>query len=524
MSQFRASRRHFLTSVSLASASLALLPLPALAEMLPPSRTSGVPVPPGQIDKAVAALDGIVEDIKARSGVPGIAVAVVHGGETVYAKGFGTRDGDNALPVMPDTVFQLASLSKSVGATVVARQVSRDVVSWDSRMQDLLPWFSLSDAGVSERLTIGDLYSHRSGLPDHAGDDLEDLGFDRQTILERLRLQPLSPFRTSYAYTNFGLTAAAEAVADASGMAWSELAQEAVFEPLGMTDTSARFDDFMARENRATPHAKTADGFQALYQREPDVQSPAGGISSTADDMAKWMKMVLADGGEIIRPEALQPAISPQSFSSRPHSPDERAGFYGYGFGVGTDPSGRVILSHSGAFVLGAATYFALIPSLDVGIVVLSNAAPVGAVESIGASFTDMVQTGAVTRDWFSGYGPLFAGFFTPLGETAGKPFPQAAAAPPPASYCIGRYSHPYFGTIEVREDGSGGLILVAGPEPEVFPLMPWDGAMMVFDIENENAPAGSRSAATFSGGQDKAEMLEIELFVQNGPARFERI
>ncbi|MGV0879584.1 serine hydrolase domain-containing protein [Martelella sp. FLE1502] len=524
MSQFKASRRHFLTTVSLASASLALLSLPALADMLPPSRTSGVPVPPGQIDKAVAALDGIVEDIKARSGVPGIAVAVVHGGETVYAKGFGTRDADDALPVTPDTVFQLASLSKSVGATAVARQVSRGVVSWDSRMQDLLPWFSLSDPAVSERLTIGDLYSHRSGLPDHAGDELEDLGFDRQTILERLRLQPLSPFRTSYAYTNFGLTAAAEAVADASGMAWSDLVQEAVFAPLGMTETSARFDDFMARENRATPHARTADGFQALYQREPDAQSPAGGVSSSANDMTKWMTMVLADGGDLIRPEALQPAISPQSFSSRPHSPDERAGFYGYGFGVGTDPSGRVILSHSGAFILGAATYFALIPSLDVGIVVLSNAAPVGAVEAIGASFTDMVQTGSVTRDWFSGYEALFAGLYTPLGETAEEPFPQAAAAPPPASYLIGRYSHPYFGTVEVAEDATGDLVLLVGPEPEAFQLMPWDGAMMVFDIDTENAPEGSRSAATFSGGPDKAETLEIELFVMDGPARFERI
>ncbi|MAM08915.1 MAG: serine hydrolase, partial [Rhizobiaceae bacterium] len=250
-----------MTTVSLASASIALLSFPAFAEMLPPSRTSGVPVPPGQIDKAVAALDGIVEDIKALSGVPGIAVAVVRGGETVYAKGFGMRDAKGDLPVTPDTVFQLASLSKSVGATAVARQVSRGVVSWDSPIQDILPWFSLSDPAVSERLTIGDLYSHRSGLPDHAGDDLEDLGFDRRTILERLRLQPLSPFRTSYAYTNFGLTAAAEAVAEASGMAWSDLVQEAVFEPLGMNDTSARFDDFMARENRATPHARTADGF-----------------------------------------------------------------------------------------------------------------------------------------------------------------------------------------------------------------------------------------------------------------------
>ncbi|MBB4122443.1 serine hydrolase domain-containing protein [Martelella radicis] len=523
MSSFRLSRRRFLASASLASASLAILPSQALSEMLPPSRTAGVAVPPGQIEKAIAALDGIVDDIKARSGVPGIAVAVVHGGEMRYAKGFGAR-GEDGAPVTPDTVFQLASLSKSVGATVVARQVSRNVVSWDSRMRDLLPWFSLSDAAVTERLTVGDLYSHRSGLPDHAGDDLEDLGFDRQTILERLRLQPLSPFRTSYAYTNFGLTAAAEAVAEASGTTWSALAEEAVFQPLGMADTSACYADFIARENRAVPYARTADGFAPLYQRQPDAQSPAGGISSSVNDMAKWMTLMLSDGGDLIRPEALQPAISPQSFSSRPRSPDERASFYGYGFGVGTDPTGRVILSHSGAFILGAATYFALIPSLDVGIVVLSNAAPVGAVEAIGASFADMVQTGEVRWDWYSGYQPLFAGFYAPLGETAGKAFPKAAAPAPAAGYCTGTYGHPYFGTVEVRETSDGGLVLLAGPGPKSFPLMPWDGSMMVFDISTENAPDGSRSAATFSGGGEQAEALEVELFVLNGPALFRRI
>ncbi|WP_169459155.1 serine hydrolase domain-containing protein [Marinomonas sp. UCMA 3892] len=524
MLTFRLSCHRFVASALLASASLTFLSSLLFAEELSPSRTSGISVPEGQIEEAVAALDSIIEDIKARSGIPGIAVAVVHGDKTIYAKGFGVRGDKNSLPITPDTVFQLASLSKAVGATAVARQVSKGVVSWDSRMKDLLPWFALSDTAVRDKLTIGDLYSHRSGLPDHAGDELEVLGFDRQTILERLRLLPLSPFRISYAYTNFGLTAAAEAVAEASGMPWSDLTEEAVFKPLGMTHTSSRYKDFVARENRAIPHVITDDGFAPLYNRQPDAQSPAGGVSSSVNDMAKWMKMVLANGGDLIRPEALQPAISPQSFSKRPNSPDERASFYGYGFIVGTDPSGRVILSHSGAFILGSATHFTMIPSLDVGIVVLSNASPVGAVESIGSSFTDIVQTGAIRRDWFSGYEPLFAAFYKPLGQTAGKPFPKAAAAMPPASYCIGLYSHPYFGTVEVREDVSGGLVLLAGPEQQVFHLEAWDGAMMVFDVDNENAPKGSRSGVRFSGGDDQAEILEVELLVYDGPARFERI
>ena len=164
-----------------------------------------------------------------------------------------------------------------------------------------------------------------------------------------------------------------------------------------------------------------------------------------------------------------------------------------------------------------------MIPSLDIGIVVLSNAAPVGAVESIGASFSDMVQFGRVTRDWFSGYEGLFASFYTPAGFTAGEPAPAAAAPAPAAGYCTGRYGHPYFGTVEVREE-DGGLVLLAGPQPIKLPLHAWDGSMMVFDIANENAVAGSRSTVTFSGDGKEASTLEIELFVLNGPARFERL
>ncbi|MCX2725534.1 serine hydrolase domain-containing protein [Roseibium salinum] len=519
------SRRFFLSS---ATAALAGLPFGAFAQQLSPAQLPGVDVPPGQVDRAVAELDRIVADIMRRSAVPGVAVAVVHEGKTLFAKGFGVRRLGADGSVTPDTVFQLASLSKSIGATVVARQVSRGVVSWDSRMRDLLPGFSLSDPDRSEKLTIGDLYSHRSGLPDHAGDDLEDLGFGREVILERLRLLPLAPFRTSYAYTNFGLTAAAEAVAQASGTDWSSLSQEALYQPLGMTGTSSRFQDIMAAKNRAVPHARGSDGFAPLFQRNPDAQSPAGGVSSTVNDMAIWLKMLLADGShdgrQVLAPEALLAAVSPQSFSSPPHSPDARAGFYGFGFNVGVEPSGRVKISHSGAFLMGAGTCFSMIPSLDLGIVVLTNAAPVGAAESIAASFTDLAQFGRETRDWYAGYSRLFEGFYTVRGRAAGATPPAAAAAPPPAEDCAGVYSHPYFGTIEVIAK-SNGLVLAAGPEPMLFPLHPWDGAVMVFDFVTENAPIGSRSALTFADLADgPAQSVEIELFGDDPPARFTRV
>ena len=88
-----------------------------------------MPLPENAVDNAVAKLDGIAEQLLQTSGVPGMAVAVVHGGKTIYAKGFGVRDIRTGEAVDPDTVFQLASLSKPVSATVTARAVDAETVA-----------------------------------------------------------------------------------------------------------------------------------------------------------------------------------------------------------------------------------------------------------------------------------------------------------------------------------------------------------------------------------------------------------
>ncbi|WP_201742155.1 serine hydrolase [Mangrovicoccus ximenensis] len=149
-------------------------------------------------------------------------------------------------------------------------------MNWTSPVRDFLPWFDLGDDWVSGHVTIGDLYAHRSGLPDHAGDDLEDIGYGRREVLERLGKLPQGPFRAQYAYTNFGLTAAAEAVATAAGTDWAALSEEAIYKPLGMTSTSSRHADYMGRANRAAGHVPGEGGYEAADLRQPDAQSAAG--------------------------------------------------------------------------------------------------------------------------------------------------------------------------------------------------------------------------------------------------------
>ncbi len=486
-----------------------------------PGEASALPIPAGQIERAIGQLDGLAASLMASSGIPGMAVAVVQGGRTVYAKGFGVRAAGSPQKVDADTVFQLASLSKPVGATVVARQVGAGRVQWNTPVQRWLPEFALSDPYVSQQLTIGDLYAHRSGLPDHAGDLLEDMGYDRAQVLERLRYLPLQPFRITYKYTNFGLTTAAQVVAAAAGTDWETLSEQTLYRPLGMNATSSRFADFQARPNRAVGHIRRGGGFVVGRPRQPDAQSPAGGVSSSVNDMAKWMAFVLANGvvgGQPLVPAtALLPALSPQIVSSPAGGSGSRAGFYGYGFNVGTSAAGRVTLGHSGAFLMGAATAFSLIPSADVGIVVLTNAWPIGVPETLVAQFNDLVQFGSIQRDWGALAAQSFAPFHVPSGSLVGVPRPtQPAPSAPLASYA-GTYQNPYYGPLQVVENG-GALELRLGPAPLVLPLTHWDGDVFTFTLDAENAPVGTISKASFAG-----DRVVLEYYDGDGLGTFRR-
>lgn len=494
-------------------------PAPTSTAELSPNQVAGVALPADAVEHAVDRLDDLADSLMASSGIPGMAVAVVHDGKTVYAKGFGVRDVSTGEPVDADTVFQLASVSKSVAATVVANQVGAGTVDWTTPVREHLPEFALGDPAVTEQLTVADLLAHRSGLPDHAGDRLEDLGYDRATILDRLRLEPLDPFRITYQYTNFGFTAGAEAVANAAGRDWAQLSAEAVYEPLGMDSTSSRFEDFRARPNRAVGHVEIDGAWVARYARDPDAQSPAGGVSSSVNDMSRWLAVLLGDGsadpGTIAPADALLPAVTPQIVSIPAASADARAGTYGYGFNVSTSAAGRTTYSHSGAFDLGAATSFQVIPSADVAIVALTNAAPLGVPETLTAEFADLVQFGEIREDWRTLYREAFAQLAQPQGDLVGESPPAAPTPPRDLAAYTGTYDSDYWGPATVTTDETG-LVLTIGPAQRRYPLRHWDGDTFAFDLRGENAPPGSVSSAVFTD-----DTLRIAYFDQNGLGTF---
>jgi CubicO group peptidase (beta-lactamase class C family) len=481
-----------------------------------PTTQSLVAIPAGRVASAVGFLDDIIGQVMAATGVPGLAASVVHQGQLLYAKGFGVRDIDTGVPVDATTVFRLASVSKSLSSTVVAGLVGRKVVQWADPIVPHLPDFALSVPYVTDNVSYGDMFSHLSGLPSHAGDLLEDLGYDQQYILHALRLLRLDPFRSAYDYTNFGLTAAGVAAAAAAGMDWASAGDSVLFGPLGMSATSYRYSDFVAQADRAAMHVRIDGKWYQKYDRDADPEAPAGGASSNVLDLAKWMMLKLANGtwqGEpVIDPAALLAANTPRSVSGLPGTSGSRTGFYGFGTNVGDDYSGRVRLNHSGAFFQGAATNYVLLPDQQLGIMVLTNGMPIGIPEAINAYFMDLVIGGQIENDWFGLYSQLLAQEYVNPSKLAGKKPPSHPTPAQPNPFYTGTYHSDYYGTITVVARG-GALHVLMPPRPTDYPLEHWDGNVFALFPVGENALG--ISAATFAPAQDdnRAATLTLEYY-----------
>ncbi|OIJ65357.1 serine hydrolase [Streptomyces mangrovisoli] len=531
----------------LARAGAAVAPLSALALALsgcgdpvavrggPAPATSLSPTPPAQpspqltpaqVTSAVGRLDGIVQDVMRQTGVPGVAVGVVHHGTVVYAKGFGVREVGRSAPVDPATVFQLASLSKPLSSTVVAGAVGRKTVGWDDPVVTHDPGFALKNSYVTANVTIADLFSHRSGLPDHAGDLLEDLGYSQDYILHHLRLEPLAPFRASYAYTNYGLTEAGEAVADAAGTPWSRLAADTLFRPLGMTHTSYRRADYDSAADKASAHVEVDGHWKVSTTENADRQAPAGGASSNVEDLTKWMRLQLDDGTfegrRLVDATALNETRVPHIVSSPPRAAAGEPGFYGLGWNVGYDDGGAVRLSHSGAFDLGAATTITLLPAEGLGIVVLTNGQPIGAPEAVAATFLDIARNGRQTVDWLPFYRQVVqAAAYTGVSPTDyAKPPAHPAPAHAAAAY-TGTYANDYYGPLTVTADPGGNLSMTLGPQTMSFPLTHYTGDTFSYRTQGENAVG--LSGVTFHLRSGRATGVTVEHLDANKLGTFTR-
>jgi CubicO group peptidase (beta-lactamase class C family) len=430
----------------------------------------------------------------------------VYDDKVVFLRGYGVRKVGETPRVDPDTVFEIASVSKPIASTIIASLVGQGKVAWDDRIVDLDPSFRLSSAETTQQVTIRDFLSHRSGLATSSGDMLEDLGYSRPSILYRMRYLALpGQFRKSYAYSNFGFTTAGVAAAMKVGKPWETIADQELYSRLGMTSTSSRFSDFENRSNKAAMHIFIDGQPVNRFVRDADAEAPAGSVSSTARDLAEWVRLQLNagkwNGKQIVDASALAETHKAQICRNPadPAMPDVCPGnqYYGLGWDVGGNLPGQQV-NHSGAFFQGAATSVYLVPDEHLGILVLANSQPVGLPESICLHFLDLVHYGKAQHDYLAILGPIFGKMIAETQDAspdyANLKAPVNGAPAKPLSAYAGTYANDYFGNLEIDVKGDR-LILRLPPRGAYYELAHWDGDTFTYYFASESTGEGRRGA-----------------------------
>ena len=408
--------------------------------------------------------------------VPGLSVAIVKDGAVVLAKGYGVRKLGEPAPADGRTLFGIASNTKVFTATALGLLVEEGKLEWDAPVVRYLPWFQLSDPFVTRELTIRDLLVHRSGLGLGAGDLLwwPPSTYNRREIAGRLRHIPLATsFRSAYAYDNVLYLVAGEVIEELSGGSWEDFVSERILRKVGMTASNVRHSDATSGGNVATPHGRVEGTVRPIKPFDSDNTNPAGGINASAEDMAKWLN-VLVSGGRLPDGSRLFSERTARELTSivtplragvpPPELAPLKANFRGYALGLDIrDYRGLKMQTHTGGLP-GYVSRVTTMPELGLGIAVLTNQESSEAFDTITWRIVDH-YAGAPAFDWIAGYQAVAA---RQKAETAkaGPTGPQATPARdasskpslPPARYA-GTYRDAWYGDITIAEE-AGRLVM----------------------------------------------------------------
>jgi CubicO group peptidase (beta-lactamase class C family) len=356
----------------------------------------------------LAALDRYIAQARQDWEVPGLAVAIVKDGVTVFARGYGVRDARHVDAVDEHTLFAIASNTKAFTAAALAMLVDEGRLSWDDRVREHLPWFELYDPYVSSEMRIRDLLSHRSGLGTFSGDLLwYGTPYTAEEVVRRARfLPPAGPFRAHYGYSNLMFIAAGEVVRAVSGEPWPVFVQQRILQPLGMRRTVLSTRSLAERDNVATPHG-THDGELVPFGWYGwDAMGAAGSIISSASEMADWLQLqlrggVTAAGDTLFRPlqqRAMWTVHTPIAVTPASGELYPTTNFRGYGLGWSlNDYRGRKLVSHGGGYD-GMYSRVVLVPEDGLGMVILTNSMT-GIATALANHVVD-AYLGGQTRDW----------------------------------------------------------------------------------------------------------------------------
>ena len=476
-------------------------------------------------------ISAYAEQVRTQWKIPGLSLAVVHGDSLVFSGGFGVRekgkttDGDGEWTAVTDsTLFHIGSMTKAFTAAVIASLVDEGLLRWDDTVKHILTDFEWYDDSVEAVMQVRDLLTHSTGLVAQAGTYIPNLGYDRDDIYRMFRyIEPVYPFREKFAYNNITFIIAARIIETVTGCSWEDNIRERIFIPLGMSSSVPGSEGYLQAGRKASVahyfgYSRGRNGGRGsiyvtpLYGEERalhwvDVIGPAGSISSTAADMARWVRFHLNNGAVIRTVEpaenGLISSFPMDSTAFSEYFPDMSSGlsgefrFYPYQDTVQVISRRQMDFLHTGVIKVrqdstmrrdyaycwyveqnerykviyhtgttwGFTGVCGFVPELDLGIAVLCNSevseyARLGLMRRI----IDLYLPGDTLRDWSSeGLEQWFADKKKPGRRAVPCTIRRSSADPDPARL-IGHYTKPApFGDAEVTLK-NGKLYLTIGP------------------------------------------------------------
>ena len=407
-------------------------------------------------------------------GIPGFSYGVMKDGKVLTKGGCGYRDVEKKLPADENTLYGIASCSKSFNSCLIAMLVDDGILDYDRPIREYIPEFAMYDEFATRDCTLRDMLTHRTGLAPHEA-MWPDPGITKRDLLMRLRyLKPNAPFRTVTQYNNTIYSAIGSIAEVVTGESWESLIENRIFKPLGMDASMLSARKMYEQPNHAQGYWNWEDGRGAVPVEpwEMDVAGGACGVVSNVEDMFKWLTLHLNEGvyqGKRLVSEKnmreMHHMQAPMHMFPWRFPEVDTDGSYGMAWFI-QHYRGRKFVWHTGE-IEGFCTLEGFLPDENIVIMLAMNVhKPLNMPILMTSCYTvfdrllgdPAVDWGERLHQWNGKYDAFYYHWDVDLFKD--KPAPVAGAGTThPLSAYTGAFHHPGYGTYHVEEK-DGELVL----------------------------------------------------------------
>ncbi len=359
-------------------------------------------------DTRLAGIDSMINRILKEWNVPGASISVVEKNKVLLTKGYGVKDMEHKKPVTENTLFAIGSCTKAFTASLVNYLIKDHNLDLDAPIHQYYPDLQFYNNDLTANVTVRDLLCHRTGLPRHDYAWYSGAMGNRDSMVRLIRyLEPSAPLRQSFQYNNLAYVAVGRLLERSYQKSWEQLVEEKFFAPLEMRNSTT--GSILNSTDFSYGYIDKNDKIQKLEVIPISLSgiAPAGGIVSSAKDMANWLLMWTNQGKfkgkEIISTDYYNQTISSQMIASANLPSKMMTDYFFFNYGLGwytANYRGRYGVGHAGN-INGYSSFTSFFPTDSIGIFIAVNQNNSAAPRILHNMIADRML-GAGYRDWNS--------------------------------------------------------------------------------------------------------------------------